>query len=84
MCDVVTRYAGNMNDAVDPFRLRCDGSGSAEVSDRILSAHENGHVLIRINASGVRIYCEVPTPACSGAIPGSISMPGREVIAAVD
>jgi beta-lactamase superfamily II metal-dependent hydrolase len=80
-CNIVERYHTNMAEPVDAFPLRCSRSVTRSVSRRMLSAHENGHILIRIGAGEIAIFCEVPTPACSGSIPAGLSMPGRSIIA---
>lgn len=82
VCAVAERYEAVMRDNVEEFTIRCGRRETTEVSRRFLSAHENGHILVRVNASGIRIYCEVRTPACSGSIPANVNMPGRRVVAA--
>lgn len=70
-CEVVARYAAHMPPLGRRYRFTCGEAAvtNKQVSTRMLSTHENGDLLVRVQPTRMMIYCQFPNAPCSGSIP---------------
>ncbi len=68
-CDVVVRYAGAMENAVNPHRVSCGRGGYRTTGTRTLTTQDSGDVLFRILPDRLLILCQTVREGCSGPLP---------------
>ncbi|HYD86016.1 MAG TPA: MBL fold metallo-hydrolase [Vitreimonas sp.] len=76
-CEVVRRFDAAMNQRLAPHEVTCDGEEAHQTRDRILTTHDNGHMLVRLRGDRLSIYCQRRTPGCAGRLPAAARLPGR-------
>jgi len=73
-CGPVEAYAAFARTVGATFPISCGGpraNTQSPVASRILSTFDNGAVRIRLGPDGIRIACQVMTPACQEVLPAS-------------
>jgi beta-lactamase superfamily II metal-dependent hydrolase len=75
VCERLTEYAKLATPTPTAFDMACgQGQGTqttTRIQARLVETYDNGHIRLRFGPDGIRVDCQILTPACDGLLPKS-------------